>query len=216
MDFHLDNIFLYRDQIRENVLVKQYYCDIDIAHLISYDEELAHKLQQDPAEIIPLVRSSIFSLLPFLTVNSSKQRSRHVHNALSILRKGTSNFQSTSYCFTRLPQNSPSAISQRTTSRISSAYLVSLLVPPHFHQSLQHWRFVAETVSMRRSSLSQAALQVFRSPELARDRLVRVKINVLWIHTTSCTSVASSSTSKCSSYKKHLIRCPWESCLDTS
>lgn len=55
MDFHLDNVFLYRDQIRENVLVKQYYCDIDIAHLISYDEELAHKLQQDPAEVIPLV-----------------------------------------------------------------------------------------------------------------------------------------------------------------
>ena len=45
-----------RDQIRENVLIKQYYCDIDIAHLISYDEELAHKLTQEPAEIIPLVR----------------------------------------------------------------------------------------------------------------------------------------------------------------
>ena len=44
-----------RDQIRENVLVKQYYCDIDIAHLISYDEELAHRLTQEPAEIIPLV-----------------------------------------------------------------------------------------------------------------------------------------------------------------
>lgn len=58
MDFHLDNVFLYRDQIRENVLVKQYYCDIDIAHLISYDEELAHKLQQDPAEVLPLVSLS--------------------------------------------------------------------------------------------------------------------------------------------------------------
>ncbi|KAF2798842.1 MCM-domain-containing protein [Melanomma pulvis-pyrius CBS 109.77] len=59
MDFHLDNIFIYRDQIRENVLVKQYYCDIDIAHLISYDEELAHKLTQDPAEIIPLFESAL-------------------------------------------------------------------------------------------------------------------------------------------------------------
>lgn len=45
-----------RDQIRENVLVKQYYCDVDIAHLISYNEELAHKLTTQPAEIIPLVR----------------------------------------------------------------------------------------------------------------------------------------------------------------
>lgn len=44
-----------RDQIRENVLLKQYYCDVDIAHLISFNEELAHKLVSEPAEIIPLV-----------------------------------------------------------------------------------------------------------------------------------------------------------------
>ncbi|KAF2675683.1 DNA replication licensing factor mcm5 [Lentithecium fluviatile CBS 122367] len=59
MDFHLDNVFIYRDQIRENVLVKQYYCDIDIAHLISYDEELAHKLTQDPAELLPLFEAAL-------------------------------------------------------------------------------------------------------------------------------------------------------------
>ncbi len=43
--------------MRENVLVKQYYCDVDIAHLISYNEELANKLTTQPAEIIPLVRA---------------------------------------------------------------------------------------------------------------------------------------------------------------
>ncbi|KAF2111232.1 DNA replication licensing factor mcm5 [Lophiotrema nucula] len=59
MDFHLDNVFIYRDQIRENVLVKQYYCDVDVAHLISYDEELAHKLQTDPAEIVPLFEAAL-------------------------------------------------------------------------------------------------------------------------------------------------------------
>lgn len=47
-----------RDQIRENVLIKQYYCDIDVAHLISYNEELAHRLNSEPAEIIPLVGTS--------------------------------------------------------------------------------------------------------------------------------------------------------------
>ena len=47
----------FRDQIRENALVKLYYCDVDIAHLISYNEELAHKLTTQPADIIPLVRS---------------------------------------------------------------------------------------------------------------------------------------------------------------
>ena len=47
---------VYRDQLRENILVKQYYCDVDVAHLISYNEELAHKLSTEPADVIPLVR----------------------------------------------------------------------------------------------------------------------------------------------------------------
>ncbi|KAJ5669877.1 DNA replication licensing factor mcm5 [Penicillium macrosclerotiorum] len=54
LEFQLDNSFIYRDQLRQNALVKQYYCDIDIAHLISYNEELAHKLTSEPADIIPL------------------------------------------------------------------------------------------------------------------------------------------------------------------
>ncbi|KAL1990005.1 hypothetical protein VTN49DRAFT_7202 [Thermomyces lanuginosus] len=57
--FQLDNAFIYRDQLRQNVLVKQYYCDVDIAHLISYNEELAHKLTTEPADIIPLFEAAL-------------------------------------------------------------------------------------------------------------------------------------------------------------
>jgi DNA replication licensing factor MCM5 len=57
--FQIDGAFVYRDQIRENVLVRQYYCDIDVAHLISYNEELAHKLTSDPADIIPLFEAAL-------------------------------------------------------------------------------------------------------------------------------------------------------------
>ncbi|KAL3450498.1 MCM2/3/5 family-domain-containing protein [Aspergillus insuetus] len=59
LEFQLDNAFIYRDQLRQNVLVKQYYCDIDIAHLISYNEELAHKLTTEPADIIPLFEAAL-------------------------------------------------------------------------------------------------------------------------------------------------------------
>ena len=43
------------DQIRDNVLSNQYFCDVDIGHLIQYDEELAQKLNNEPADYIPLV-----------------------------------------------------------------------------------------------------------------------------------------------------------------
>jgi DNA replication licensing factor MCM5 len=45
----------HRDQLRENALLKKYYCDVNIGDLISYNEELAHRLASEPADMIPLV-----------------------------------------------------------------------------------------------------------------------------------------------------------------
>ena len=51
-----------RDQLRENVLSKQYYCDIDIAHLIAFNEQLAQRLNNEPADVIPTVRTTPLNL----------------------------------------------------------------------------------------------------------------------------------------------------------
>ena len=65
LQFRHDNSFIYRDQLRENALLKKYYCDVNITDLITYNEELAHRLVTEPAEIIPLV-CSLYLLLPLL------------------------------------------------------------------------------------------------------------------------------------------------------
>lgn len=44
-----------RDQLRENALLKKYNCDVNINDLINFNEELAHKLASEPAEVVPLV-----------------------------------------------------------------------------------------------------------------------------------------------------------------
>ncbi|CAK7206038.1 minichromosome maintenance protein 5 [Sporothrix eucalyptigena] len=59
LKFRLDNNFVYRDQLKENALLKKYYCDVDIGDLIKYNEELAHRLVTEPAEIIPLFESAL-------------------------------------------------------------------------------------------------------------------------------------------------------------
>ncbi|GME60470.1 Mini-chromosome maintenance DNA-dependent ATPase [Neofusicoccum parvum] len=73
LDFHIDNVFIYRDQIRENALIKQYYCDIDITHLISYNEELAHKLTTAPADLIPLFEAALKTCTQRIVYPSQKQ-----------------------------------------------------------------------------------------------------------------------------------------------
>ncbi|CAJ2507382.1 Uu.00g085680.m01.CDS01 [Anthostomella pinea] len=59
LQFRHDNIFVYRDQLRENALLKKFYCDINITDLIKFNEELAHRLVTEPAEIIPLFEAAL-------------------------------------------------------------------------------------------------------------------------------------------------------------
>ncbi|KAL2176331.1 MCM2/3/5 family-domain-containing protein [Thermothelomyces heterothallicus CBS 202.75] len=59
LDFRLDNVFVYRDQLRENALLKKYYCDVNIGDLIKFNEEIAHRLVTEPAEIIPLFEAAL-------------------------------------------------------------------------------------------------------------------------------------------------------------
>ncbi|RPB03626.1 MCM-domain-containing protein [Choiromyces venosus 120613-1] len=59
LEFRLDNNFIYRDALRTNVLIKKYMLDVDMAHLISFNEELAHRLANEPAEIIPIFEIAI-------------------------------------------------------------------------------------------------------------------------------------------------------------
>ncbi|KAF3932726.1 hypothetical protein ABW19_dt0204663 [Dactylella cylindrospora] len=58
LTFKLGNSFVYRDQLQENVLIKRYLLDVDVAHLINYSEELAHTLASEPAEKLPLFEAA--------------------------------------------------------------------------------------------------------------------------------------------------------------
>ncbi|KFA65682.1 hypothetical protein S40285_04814 [Stachybotrys chlorohalonatus IBT 40285] len=59
LDFRLDNHFIYRDQLKENALLQKYYCDVNINDLISFNEELAHKLASEPGDILPLFEAAL-------------------------------------------------------------------------------------------------------------------------------------------------------------
>ncbi|KAH6655126.1 DNA replication licensing factor mcm5 [Truncatella angustata] len=59
LTFRLDNKFVYRDQLKDNALLKKFYCDVDIGDLIKYNDELAHRMVSEPAEIIPLFEAAL-------------------------------------------------------------------------------------------------------------------------------------------------------------
>ena len=96
LEFQVDNQFIYRyyytasfdlsvliifhrDQIRENVLAKKYACDIDVVHLISYNEEIAHRLNTEPGDIIPIVSIPKQSRLTCLISRTVRRCLEEVH-----------------------------------------------------------------------------------------------------------------------------------------
>ena len=44
-----------RDQLRSNLLAKQNVLEVDLGHLIAYNEELANRVGETPADVLPLV-----------------------------------------------------------------------------------------------------------------------------------------------------------------
>ncbi|ROT39238.1 MCM2/3/5 family protein [Sodiomyces alkalinus F11] len=59
LDFRHGNDYVYRVQLQENALLKKYYCDVDVNDLINYNEELAHRLVSEPAEVVPLFEAAL-------------------------------------------------------------------------------------------------------------------------------------------------------------
>ncbi|KAF9925266.1 minichromosome maintenance protein 5 [Mortierella alpina] len=57
--FHLNGVYIYRDQLRQNTMLRRHLLEVDIGHLISFDQELAHNVTQRPSELLPLFEKAV-------------------------------------------------------------------------------------------------------------------------------------------------------------
>ncbi|KAN0100809.1 MCM2/3/5 family domain containing protein [Tylopilus felleus] len=58
LQYRVGGDFIYRDNLRGNLLLKQYQLEIDLRHLSLYNDELAHAIQDRPADILPLFENA--------------------------------------------------------------------------------------------------------------------------------------------------------------
>ncbi|OBZ91148.1 DNA replication licensing factor mcm5 [Choanephora cucurbitarum] len=58
-NFRLNNNYIYRDQLSQNLLTKQYFVEVDVNHLINYNADLANKLTNTPADYLPLFENAV-------------------------------------------------------------------------------------------------------------------------------------------------------------
>ncbi|KAG1149935.1 hypothetical protein G6F37_002182 [Rhizopus arrhizus] len=57
-NYRLNNNFIYRDQLQENILTQQYFIEVDMLDLIGYNPDLANNLKNSPAEFLPLFENA--------------------------------------------------------------------------------------------------------------------------------------------------------------
>jgi len=60
-EFHAFRLFtashgMRSDKLRGNILLKQHLLEVDLRHVGLFNDELAHAIQDRPADVLPLVR----------------------------------------------------------------------------------------------------------------------------------------------------------------
>ncbi|KAJ8330738.1 minichromosome maintenance protein 5 [Batrachochytrium dendrobatidis] len=60
--YRQENVFIYREQLRQNLLIKQNYIEVDLAHLMNFNEELANNFKEKPKENLALLEKAAVTL----------------------------------------------------------------------------------------------------------------------------------------------------------
>ncbi|ANB12391.1 MCM DNA helicase complex subunit MCM5 [Sugiyamaella lignohabitans] len=57
-EFWIENRYIYRQQLRENVLIRKYSLTVDVGHVLAFDEDLGQKLTDEPGEMLPIFENA--------------------------------------------------------------------------------------------------------------------------------------------------------------
>lgn len=55
----VDNIYIYREQLKNNAQRSNYFFKFDISHLIAFDEKLAQDFKDSPADHLKIFESAV-------------------------------------------------------------------------------------------------------------------------------------------------------------
>ncbi|KAF4623441.1 hypothetical protein D9613_001673 [Agrocybe pediades] len=58
LSFRVGGEFIYRDKLRANILLKQHLLEVDLRHVSLYNDELAHAIQDRPADVLALFENA--------------------------------------------------------------------------------------------------------------------------------------------------------------
>ncbi|KAJ1536416.1 minichromosome maintenance protein 5, partial [Cladochytrium tenue] len=80
-EFRIGNNYVYRDHLRQNLIINEYYLEVDRAHLASFDDTLAGFLTEKPSVVLPLFEDAVKNVSRRLKVAERIERTDAVMDA---------------------------------------------------------------------------------------------------------------------------------------
>ncbi|ORZ02330.1 MCM2/3/5 family-domain-containing protein [Syncephalastrum racemosum] len=86
-NFRIESSFVYREQLKDRLLQKQHYIEVDTAHLITFNRPLADDLFAKPSELLPLFEAAVKECAKrILFVNPHKVKTSDVPDCQVMLK----------------------------------------------------------------------------------------------------------------------------------
>ncbi|KAF8202944.1 MCM-domain-containing protein [Pholiota molesta] len=85
LSFRVGGEFIYRDKLRGNILLKQLLLEVDLRHVSLFNDELAHAIQDRPADVLPLFENAATKVarnILFPLANNSTERTEGAAEAI--------------------------------------------------------------------------------------------------------------------------------------
>ncbi|KAF7310619.1 DNA helicase [Mycena chlorophos] len=90
LQFRIGDQFVYREQLRANLLMKQLVLEVDLRHIGLYNEELVSALQNTPAETLPLFENAATKaartiVYPLIAIGGAEDRQKASEEAVAVI-----------------------------------------------------------------------------------------------------------------------------------
>ncbi|CCH58755.1 hypothetical protein TBLA_0A09720 [Henningerozyma blattae CBS 6284] len=84
LEFRINSHFYYRDQLRNSLLIKNYSIQVNLEHLIGYNEDIYKKLTDEPSDIIPLFEIAVTQVAKRIAILNKSASSSETDESLEL------------------------------------------------------------------------------------------------------------------------------------
>ncbi|PRT53633.1 DNA replication licensing factor mcm5 [Wickerhamiella sorbophila] len=91
LSFYINNLYIYREQLRESVLTRRYLLEVNMGHVLLYNEDLGQRIVEEPAEILPLFEAAAKDVAKRIAFTSEDEQQETIIPSIQVVLSSDAN-----------------------------------------------------------------------------------------------------------------------------